>query len=124
MNDTGGVLFRFALLSDTHYWQPTAARAKWAQTADARAARDGLLVADSPTTSEAALRQLGAFAAGGGAFAVHLGDTMCGGSHFGQPRDECAPRNFWRNYRRKSLRNSRRKSLTARPHLLLFRMSK
>ena len=92
VNDTAGVLFRFALLSDTHYWQPTAARAKWAQTADARAARDGLLVADSPTTSEAALRQLGAFAAGGGAFAVHLGDTMCGGSNFGQPRDECAPR--------------------------------
>ena len=97
VNDTAGVLFRFALLSDTHYWQPTAARAKWAQTADARAARDGQLVADSPTTSEAALRQLGAFAAGGGAFAVHLGDTMCGGSNFGQPRDECAPRNFWRN---------------------------
>ena len=59
VNDTAGVFFRFALLSDTHYWQPTAARKVGADGGRARRARR-LLVADSPTTSEAALRQLGA----------------------------------------------------------------
>jgi len=51
-------LFRFALVGDTHYWMPTDRRAAFLRMADSRAARDGLLVGDSPAVLQVVLGQL------------------------------------------------------------------
>ena len=40
-------LFRFAVVSDTHFWLPSTARAEWSRQSDALPERDGLLVSDS-----------------------------------------------------------------------------
>lgn len=83
-------LFRFALFGDTHYWMPTSRRAAFIEKSESATSRDGLLVGDSPQVLQAVLAQLRSFAGGGGSFAVHAGDSLCGGSSFGQPRAECA----------------------------------
>jgi 3',5'-cyclic AMP phosphodiesterase CpdA len=81
-------LFRFAVVGDNHYWQSTSRRAAFMATSDARDLRDGLLVGDSPQVLQTMVGQLKTFASSGGSFAVHIGDTQCGGSSFSQTRAE------------------------------------
>lgn len=75
-------LFRFAFVSDTHFWPRSVERHAFTSRSDAQPIRDGLLVAHSPETFEALLGDLRSFAASGGAFAVHAGDIACGGASF------------------------------------------
>lgn len=77
--------FRFALIADTHLWHNTSGRSNFVARSDASPIRDGLLVASSPTVQGALLADLAKFAAGGGAFAVHAGDAVCGGASFHSP---------------------------------------
>lgn len=50
--------------------------------------RDGLLVSDGPPVFIELLQQLHTFATDGGAFAVHAGDSVCGGGSFRSPPQE------------------------------------
>jgi 3',5'-cyclic AMP phosphodiesterase CpdA len=81
-------LFRFALVTDTHVWPAAAGRNDFTSRSDASPIRDGLLVRHSPQIYSAMLQELGRFAAGGGAFAVHAGDAVCGGNNFHSPANE------------------------------------
>ena len=75
-------LFRFALVTDSHYWPPSPERRAFTTKSDSQPIRDGLLVAHSPETFATLLTDLNKFAASGGAFAVHAGDIACGGNSF------------------------------------------
>jgi hypothetical protein len=79
-----GELFRFALVTDSHYWAASGGRRLFQATSDAKTVRDGLLVSDTPQTYAALLADLKRFAAppSNGAFAIHAGDSVCGGSTF------------------------------------------
>ena len=81
-------LFRFAVVSDTHFWLPSTARAEWSRQSDALPERDGLLVSDSDTVVQQLLVELAQFAGRGGSFAVHVGDSVCGGGSFHPPLEE------------------------------------
>ncbi|KAL1523866.1 hypothetical protein AB1Y20_018785 [Prymnesium parvum] len=81
-------LFSFALITDTHYWPSSAARQAWVARSDSLPVRDGLLVADGPPVFTELLEQLRQFAQAGGAFAVHAGDSVCGGGSFHAPAGE------------------------------------
>jgi len=83
-----GTLFRFAVISDTHFWLPSRARGDWSSRSDAQPERDGLLVSDSDAILQQLLSQLSHFAASGGSFALHAGDAVCGGGSFHQPPTE------------------------------------
>ncbi len=79
-------LFRFALVTDTHWWRHEAAgRRAFSVASDASPTRDGLLVGRSVEVYGEVLRELRAFASLGGAFAVHAGDSVCGGASFRSP---------------------------------------
>ena len=77
--------FRFAVISDTHFWLPSTARAEWSRQSDEQSERDGLLVSDSDAIVQQLLAELTQFADRGGSFAVHAGDSVCGGSSFHPP---------------------------------------
>ena len=81
-------LFRFAVVSDTHFWLPSTARAEWSRQSDALPERDGLLVSDSDAVVQQLLAALAQFARRGGSFAVHVGDSVCGGGSFHPPLEE------------------------------------
>jgi len=81
-------MLRFAVVSDTHFWQSTTARSSFISASDARAVRDGLLVSESDSVLPLLLSQLAAFARSGGDFAIHAGDAVCGGASFKQPAAE------------------------------------
>lgn len=81
-------LFRFAIISDTHFWLPSTARAQWSRQSDEQPERDGLLVSDSDTIVQQLMVELSQFAASGGSFAVHAGDSVCGGGSFRPPLRE------------------------------------
>ena len=81
-------LFRFAVISDTHFWLPSTARAQWSRQSDEQPERDGLLVSDSDTIVQQLMVELSQFAASGGSFAVHAGDSVCGGGSFRPPLRE------------------------------------
>ena len=81
-------LFRFAVVSDTHFWLPSTARAEWSRQSDALPERDGLLVSDSDAVVQQLLAELAQFAARGGSFALHVGDSVCGGGSFHPPLEE------------------------------------
>ena len=82
------VLFRFALITDSHLWPATASRRVFSDRSDAASIRDGLLISRSPEVYASLLRELSTFAAAGGSFAVHAGDSVCGGATFGAPTEE------------------------------------
>lgn len=79
------VAFSFALISDTHFWVDSASRVEWDKQSDKKEVRDGLLVGDSQQIFGELLRQLVKFKRGGGSFAVHAGDAVCGGASFNSP---------------------------------------
>eukprot|EP00966_Prymnesium_polylepis_P239913 5547776-Prymnesium_polylepis.1 len=79
---------RIAVITDTHYWPPSEHMRGWTAASDAAGERDGLLVGDSSAVVRQLLVELQAFAADGGAFALHLGDAGCGGGSFTQPEGE------------------------------------
>ena len=81
-SDGSAELFRFALLTDSHLWPPSSERLTFATKSDAQPVRDGQIVAHTPEIFAALLAALGKFAAGGGSFAVHAGDAVCGGNSF------------------------------------------
>ena len=81
-------LFRFALIADTHVWQQSVGRDAFSDRSDAAGIRDGLLVRNSPAVYSTLLQELARFAASGGAFAVHAGDSVCGGASFRSPPAE------------------------------------
>ena len=80
--------FRFAVMSDTHFWLPSTSRGDWSRQSDAQPERDGLLVSDSDAVLQQLLAELAQFAASGGLFGVHAGDAVCGGGSFHQPPHE------------------------------------
>jgi len=86
--DANETLFRFAVVSDTHFWLPSTARAEWVRQSDALPERDGLLVSDSDAVAQQLLAELAQFAVRGGSFAVHVGDSVCGGGSFRPPLEE------------------------------------
>ena len=85
---TNETLFRFAVLSDTHFWLPSTARAEWSRQSNEAPERDGLLVSDSDAVVQQLLAELAQFVARGGSFAVHAGDSVCGGGSFHPPLQE------------------------------------
>ena len=76
------VLFRFALIADSHLWPASAEQQAFSAKSDSQPIRDGLVVARSSETFSAVLSSLQRFASGGGAFAIHAGDPACGGASF------------------------------------------
>ena len=84
-NDTA--LFKFAVLSDTHVWVPSAARDEYQRGSDGESEWDGLLVSDSDSLLRQVLITLAEFAASG-SFAVHAGDAVCGGASFNQTAED------------------------------------
>jgi 3',5'-cyclic AMP phosphodiesterase CpdA len=79
----GEPLLRFAVFGDTHFWSASPSRASWEKRAAAQPIRDGLLVDDADVILPNLLQQLSSFAVSGADFAVHTGDTICGGNTFG-----------------------------------------
>ena len=86
MPDVG--LLSLALVTDTHYWLPSAARSEFVARTNAASERDGLLVHRSPQVLAQLFAELSGFAGRGGTAGVHLGDSVCGGGGFSAPASE------------------------------------
>jgi 3',5'-cyclic AMP phosphodiesterase CpdA len=79
-----------ALITDTHYWPASSSQERFSRFSGAQPERDGLLVHRTGTIVPKLMTDLAAFAARGGAAAVHVGDAGCGGGGFDQPPAEHA----------------------------------
>ena len=88
MSNGGRRIASLALVTDTHYWPPSAARSDFVARMDAAPERDGLLVAKSPQVVSQLLKELANFSLRCGTAMIHMGDTVCGGGGFSQPENE------------------------------------